>query len=90
LVIRNTKPNKISESVNAYPSPKRATKYIDPNLISNLYNRNDGDLQREKDLKYLKNTLKESTLTELINHDTSHQQENKNLVAQNCKKHRVR
>ena len=53
LVISCMKRNKTNKSVNTYPSPNKATKYLGPKVISNLNKRNNRDLRRNKDLKIL-------------------------------------
>ena len=60
-------------------------KILDDEKIKEQNEKNNQDLLREKDLKNLNEKSKDSTLTELNHLDTLHQQD-KNLVAQNCKK----
>jgi hypothetical protein len=83
LIISSTKRNKINESVNTYPSLNKATKYLDPSLISNLNNGNNRGLQR-KGFKNLNEKLKNSILDNRINSDTLHQQDQKHLVEKNA------
>jgi len=62
------------------------TGELNSKINSNLNNEIISNPVNSKDLKNLSNKMKKSILDNRINYDTLHQQEQKNLVAKNCKK----